>query len=69
MAAKVGLSSSKEAEEQIVAMIQEGSIHARISQKDGKLSPIATDIEVNIGESTITFLPLFDFDLQLILMT
>ena len=53
MAAKVGLSSSKEAEEQIVAMIQEGSIHARISQKDGKLSPIATDIEVNIGESTI----------------
>ena len=69
MAAKVGLSSSKEAEEQIVAMIQEGSIHARISQKDGKLSPIATDIEVNIGESTITFLPLFDFDLQLFLMT
>ena len=69
MAAKVGLSSSKEAEEQIVAMIQEGSIHARISQKDGKLSPIATDIEVNIGESTITFLPLFDFDLQLILMS
>ena len=66
MAAKVGLSSSKEAEEQIVAMIQEGSIHARISQKDGKLSPIATDIEVNIGES---FLPLFDFDLQLILMS
>jgi len=35
VAAKVGLSSSKEAEEQIVAMIQEGSIHARISQKDG----------------------------------
>ena len=69
MAAKVGLSSSKEAEEQIVAMIQEGSIHARISQKDGKLSPIATDIEVNIGESTNSFLPLFDFDLQLILMT
>ena len=68
MAAKVGLSSSKEAEEQIVAMIQEGSIHARISQKDGKLSPIATDIEVNIGESTI-ILPLFDFDLQLFLMT
>ena len=68
MAAKVGLSSSKEAEEQIVAMIQEGSIHARISQKDGKLSPIATDIEVNIGESN-SFLPLFDFDLQLILMT
>merc|ERR1711936_375733 len=35
VAAKVGLSSSKEAEEQIVAMIQEGSIHARISHKDG----------------------------------
>ena len=48
MAAKVGLSSSKEAEEQIVSMIQEGSIHARISQKDGKLNPIATNIEVNI---------------------
>ena len=53
MAAKVGLSSSKEAEEQIVAMIQEGSIHARISQKDGKLSPIATDIEVNIVSTFI----------------
>ena len=59
MAAKVGLSSSKEAEEQIVAMIQEGSIHARISQKDGKLSPIATDIEVNIGESTIKLISTF----------
>ena len=47
----MGLSSSKEAEEQIVAMIQEGSIHARISQKDGKLNQIAIDTEVNIGES------------------
>ena len=65
MAAKVGLSSSKEAEEQIVAMIQEGSIHARISQKDGKLNPIATKIEVNIN----SFQPSFDFDLQLFLMT
>jgi len=35
VAAKVGLNTSKEAEERIVAMIQEGSIHARISQKDG----------------------------------
>ena len=52
-------------------MIQEGSIHARISQKDGKLNPIAIDIDVNIGESTRfnLFLPLFDFDLQLFLMT
>ena len=47
----MGLSSSKEAEEQIVAMIQEGSIHARISQKDGKLNQIAIDTELNIGES------------------
>ena len=36
VAAKVGLNTSKEAEEKIVAMIEEGSIHARISQKDGK---------------------------------
>lgn len=35
VAAKVGLNTSKEAEDRIVAMIQEGSIHARISQKDG----------------------------------
>ena len=60
----MGLSSSKEAEEQIVAMIQEGSIHARISQKDGKLNQIAIDTEVNIS-----FLPLLDFDSQLFLMT
>ena len=36
VASRVGLTSSKEAEDRIVAMIQEGSIHARISQKDGK---------------------------------
>ena len=65
MAAKVGLSSSKEAEEQIVAMIQEGSIHARISQKDGKLNPIA----IALTSTYNSFLPLFDFDLQLFLMT
>jgi len=35
VAAKVGLQTSKEAEEKIVSMIEEGSIHARISQKDG----------------------------------
>ena len=36
VAAKVGLNTSKEAEDRIVAMIQEGSIHARVSQKDGR---------------------------------
>ena len=35
MASKVGLSSPKEAERQLVTMIEEGSIFARISQKDG----------------------------------
>jgi len=35
VATRIGLPSPKEAEKQIVAMIQEGSIHARISQKDG----------------------------------
>ena len=49
-------------------MIQEGSIHARISQKDGKLTPIDIDIDVNIGESN-SFLPLFDFDLPLFRLT
>ena len=37
----MGLNTSKEAEERIVAMIQEGSIHARISQKDGKIVDIS----------------------------
>lgn len=35
VASRIGLASPQEAEKQIVAMIQEGSIHARISQKDG----------------------------------
>ena len=36
VASKVGLASPKEAERQLVTMIEEGSIFARISQKDGK---------------------------------
>ena len=36
VATRIGLASPQDAEKQIVAMIQEGSIHARISQKDGK---------------------------------
>ena len=35
VASKVGLASPKEAERQLVTMIEEGSIFARISQKDG----------------------------------
>jgi len=35
VATRIGLASPQDAEKQIVAMIQEGSIHARISQKDG----------------------------------
>ena len=35
VATKVGLSSPGEAEKHLVTMIEEGSIHARISQKDG----------------------------------
>jgi len=35
VASRIGLNSPREAENHIVAMIQEGSIHARISQKDG----------------------------------
>merc|ERR1712226_16799 len=35
VAARVGLNSPKDAEDKILSMIQEGSIHARISQKDG----------------------------------
>ena len=37
MASKVGLASPKEAERQLVTMIEEGSIFARISQKDGNI--------------------------------
>ena len=36
VATRIGLASPQDAEKQIVAMIQEGSIHARISQKDGR---------------------------------
>ena len=36
VAARIGLNTPEDAERQIVAMIQEGSIHARISQKDGE---------------------------------
>ena len=35
VASRIGLNSPDEAERQIVAMIEEGSIHARISQRDG----------------------------------
>lgn len=35
VASRVGLSSSSEAERLILSMIEEGCIHARISQKDG----------------------------------
>lgn len=35
VASKVGLASPKEAEKQLVTMIEEGSIFAKISQKDG----------------------------------
>ncbi len=37
VATKVGLSSPAEAEKQLLSMIEEGSIYARISQKDGKI--------------------------------
>ena len=37
VASKVGLASPKEAERQLVTMIEEGSIFARISQKDGNI--------------------------------
>ena len=37
VAARVGIDSPAEAERQLVSMIEEGSIFARISQKDGKL--------------------------------
>ena len=36
VAARVGLNSPSEAERWLVIMIEEGSIHATISQKDGK---------------------------------
>ena len=36
VASRIGLASTDQAERHIVAMVQEGSIHARISQKDGK---------------------------------
>jgi len=35
VASRIGLASTDQAERHIVAMVQEGSIHARISQKDG----------------------------------
>jgi COP9 signalosome complex subunit 3 len=38
VAARVGLASPHEAEKQLVTMIEEGSIYARISQKDGNYS-------------------------------
>ena len=37
VASRVGMNSPAEAERQLVSMIEEGSIFARISQKDGKL--------------------------------
>ena len=40
VASRIGLSSAEEAERQIVAMIEEGRIHARISQKDGKYKDV-----------------------------
>lgn len=36
MALRVGIESSTEAEKLLIKMIEEGIIHARISQKDGK---------------------------------
>ena len=36
VASRVGLASPAEAENQLVSMIEEGSIFARISQKDGE---------------------------------
>ena len=38
VASRVGLSSPKDAERWLVIMIEEGSIHATISQKDGEFS-------------------------------
>ena len=40
VASRIGLSSAEEAERQIVAMIEEGRIHARISQKDGEYKDV-----------------------------
>ena len=40
VAARVGMDSPAEAERQLVSMIEEGSIFATISQKDGKTSLI-----------------------------
>ena len=46
VASKVGLASPKEAERQLVTMIEEGSIFARISQKDGNsLKPIFKELK------------------------
>ena len=58
MASKVGLASPKEAERQLVTMIEEGSIFARISQKDGNnLKPNFKELkkEKNFGENWVTF--------------
>ncbi len=38
LATRVGLPSAFEAEQMVVGMIEDGSINARISQKDGKFS-------------------------------
>ena len=40
LASRVGLGSAGEAEKMLTAMIEEGSINAKISQRDGKITLI-----------------------------
>ena len=46
VAARVGLESPQAAEMQLVSMIEEGSIFARISQQDGKISTVRSALKL-----------------------
>ena len=55
VAARVGLNSPSEAERWLVIMIEEGSIHATISQKDGKGTFLMTSRTEGGGEGFCLF--------------